>query len=150
MELDDIRQLLEGEGLIGMIQPATPEAPLDQLVVVLENVEGRQLGLQIAYLPDEDAEIEHARLLQFYVGLPGEVAEADLPDLHRRIDTINSQIPLGAFSYHAEARGVYFRHVTPMPRGSVPALGPVIVETVWLIDFVMDSVADQVLATASA
>jgi len=150
MELDDIRQLLEGEGMLGSLVPATPEAPIDQLVVVLENEEGRKLALQISYLPDEDAEIEHARLLQFYVGLPGEFAEADLPALHRRLDVLNRTIPLGAFHYHDEAQAVFFRQVSPMPRGSVPALGPVVVETVWVIDFVMDSVADQIVPAGSA
>ena len=65
MELEDIRQLLEGEGLLGAVEKATPDLPLDQLIVVLEGDDGRRRGLQIAFLPDDDAEIEGGRLLQF-------------------------------------------------------------------------------------
>lgn len=142
MELEDIRQLLEGEGLLGTIEPASPAMPLDQLIVVLEREDGRKLALQIAFLRDDDAEIEHARLLQFFVGLD-EIAPSD--ELQRRLDEVNRRIPLGAFHVHADAGAVYFRHVSPLPRGNVPAIAPVVAETVSLIDYILDASLDRVI-----
>jgi hypothetical protein len=69
MDLEDIRQLLEGEGLLGAVEKASSVMPLDQLLVVLDLEAGRKLALQIAFLPDDEAEIESGRLLQFFVGL---------------------------------------------------------------------------------
>lgn len=148
MELEDIRQLLEGEGLIGAIEKPSADTPLEQLIVVLEREDGRKLGLQIAFLPDEDAEIEHARLLQFFVGLD-EVPPSAVGALHRRLGEVNRSIPLGAFHFHDQVGAVYFRHVSPVPRGNVPAIAPVVVETVWLVDFIMDAVLDRVLGVAA-
>jgi hypothetical protein len=137
MELEDIRQLLEGEGLIGVVQKATPDLPLDQLVVVLEGDDGQRRALQIAYLPDDDAEIEGGRLLQFYVGLD-DVPPSEVEATHRRLDEVNRTIPLGAFHLHDELGALFYRHVALVPRGHVPAMAPVLTETVWLIDFILD------------
>src|SRR5690349_25041666 len=107
MELEDIRQLLEGEGLLGVVQKATPDLPLDQLVVVLEGDDGQRRALQIAYLPDDDAEIEGGRLLQFYVGLD-DVAPSEVEATHRRLDEVNRTIPLGAFHLHDELGALFY------------------------------------------
>lgn len=147
MDLDDIRQLLEAEGFVASLERATPDAPLDQLIVVLEPEDGAdRLALQIAFLPDPDAEIEHARLLQFYVGLPEELAAPGPAALYPRLARINRSLPIGALHLHDELGAIYFRHVMLLPRGNVPAVGPVIVEAVWLVDYVLERVVAELAA----
>jgi hypothetical protein len=136
MDLEDIRQLLEGEGLVGAVEKASSVMPLDQLLVVLDLEAGRKLALQIAFLPDDDAEIESGRLLQFFVGLD-EVAPSAA--VRARIADLNRRIPLGAFHVHDELGAVYYRYVAMLPRGNVPAIAPVVVETVTLIEYILDS-----------
>ena len=57
----------------------------------------------------------------------------------RRLDEINRTVPLGAFHLHDEIGALYYRHVALVPRGNVPAMAPVLTETVWLIDFILDT-----------
>lgn len=141
MDLEDIRQLLEGEGLLGSVEKASSAMPLDQLIVVLGD-EHRKRALQIAFLPDDDAEIENARLLQFFVGLD-DIAPSD--GLRGRIDEVNRRIPLGAFHVHAELGAAYYRYVLLLPRGNVPAMAPVVVEAVTLIEYLLDATLARII-----
>jgi hypothetical protein len=66
MTLEQIQAALDVEGFLSSVEPATAASPIDQLVVVLElDDERATLAMQMAFLPDEDAQIEHARLLQW-------------------------------------------------------------------------------------
>jgi hypothetical protein len=150
MTLEQIQAALDVEGFLSSVEPATAASPIDQLVVVLElDDERATLAMQMAFLPDEDAQIEHARLLQHHVALLEEVAPAALAEVYRLLGRINRAIPLGAFHVHDELGGIYFRHVSPLPREDTEATRPVVVETVWLCDYIIDTFFDAIVAVAA-
>lgn len=148
MELTDIRTLYDNEQLPNMLQPADEERPLDQLVVLLdlEEVEAK-LALELVYIPAAEDEFEEVKLLQFFVMFPWEFAGDAQPRLRQTVLELNVNMPIMGFGLHEADEYLYFRHVLMLPKKPNEADGTIIVQTTWLIYFLMTQCYAQLQAS---
>jgi len=138
MELRDIQKCLDQEGFSTSFQVANPEQPLDQLFVLLELEERDvQLALELVYVPDVEEEFENVKLLQFFVMLPFEIQEADAAQVRKSILQLNLNLPLMAFGFHEVDEYLYFRHVLMLPIATGESDKDVIVQTTWLVYYLI-------------
>ena len=88
----------------------------DQVFVSLEpDAEDRLLHAQLMFLPD----LTTPAVLQYFVGLPYEVAKRAPATVARTLCRINVALPIAGFEYHEDAAMLFFRHnhavsVTPL------------------------------------
>lgn len=140
MELHEIETCLNAEGMTTLLQPASPEQPLEQLLVLLELEDAdTRLAVELLYVPDIEEEFEAVKLLQFFVTLPFEIDETKVRLACDALMRINYTLPLMAFSYQEEGHYLYFRHVLMLPKSASASDKDVIVQTVWLIFYVIET-----------
>lgn len=148
MDLTAIKELLQAEGFEAAFQTATTEAPVDQLFVLLNLSDDASLALEMLYVPGLDEELEGTRLLQYFVRLPFEVDGTE-DQLSRLLAQVNAIAPLVGFGMKEQERMVYFRHVAVMPRDAGVTEAVVIKETVWLINYLVDTYLGVIGSVAS-
>jgi hypothetical protein len=98
--------------------------------------------------------MEGVEMLQFFVPFPitepfyaeAETTETEkaAADIIAYLPHLNLETPLMGFNYDPYERFIYFRHLALLP-GDVD-VGRAVVETVWLIFFLMDNMAAELVA----
>jgi len=158
VDLQAIRDLLIEEQFEVFLEPADDELPAERITVplILEELPG-PLYLQLLVVPQEDpTEMEGVEMLQFFVPFPitepfsaeAESSETKkaAADIIAYLPHLNLEAPLMGFNYDPHERFIYFRHLALLP--SDADVGRAVVETVWLIFFLMDNMAAEVVALA--
>lgn len=107
--------------------------------------------MQIIKVPKvRDSDLPGVEMLQFYVPLPVVVEDSAVNKLLRMLPDINLASPLNGFNYDAGEQAVYFRYLLLIPKGvGAEILKDVIVETVWLIFFVLDNLGADIVAVVA-
>ncbi|MBN9392715.1 MAG: hypothetical protein J0I20_32090 [Chloroflexi bacterium] len=95
---------------------ASPQIPQDAVVVTLEpDSQGQPRVASILFLPNDDGEIEHFELLQFYLEGPVKIPEASRETYLKFAASANQVIPVGSFSVTEEGELV-FKYVIPVSK----------------------------------
>lgn len=148
--LERIQQPLTLVGFETCLLPKGPESPFEQLLVALDqdlaDDEEAQLVLQLFYTRDaaQDSETEPLQsalsVLQFFVALPGTIAEEQLIEAWRLCAFFTQLMPMGAFQITPQNRPYYrYCHLNPGP-----ALKPeTLVEIVELISLFVNTLQGQ-------
>jgi hypothetical protein len=144
MQLQEIQQFLQSEPFATSFEPASEEAPLDRLVVILEGERGNYL-LEIAYIPNLDDQLENLELLQFFVRLPCEVKQSVKPNVKDLILRLNINSPLIGWGFYEELDLLYFRHVLVLSNLSGTHTQEIFVGTVWLIFYLLESFYPEIV-----
>ncbi|MEM6254113.1 MAG: hypothetical protein AAF821_14440 [Cyanobacteria bacterium P01_D01_bin.156] len=146
MDLQAIQTLIEADDFTTSFEPATPDIPLDRLFVLLN--EEKQLLTELLFIPLE-AEVENVHLLQFYVNVPIELGSSIPTDLQQLILNLNAKMPIGSFGINGEDNLVYFRYVLVMPQNQTPEDNNTIVQSLWLVFYLVESFLQQIQAVAA-
>ncbi len=152
MDLETIQELILLEGIEASFEPATTELPSDRVNVPLrlENLP-ELLQLQIIKVPKiNDSDLPGVEMVQYYVPLPVLVDDAVVDEVLRLLPAVNLASPLNGFNYDEDAQAIYFRYLLLVPEGAgKEILGPVILETLWLVFFVLDNLGADITAVAT-
>jgi hypothetical protein len=141
-----------------VLEPADDELPAERITIPLnlEELPG-PLYLQLMVAPQEKpSEMEGVEMLQFFVPFPitepfsaeaqPTETEKAAADIIAYLPHLNLEAPLMGFNYDPYERLIYFRHLALLPGDA--DVGRAVVETVWLIYFLMDNMAAEVIALA--
>ncbi|CDM92447.1 MAG: hypothetical protein P5702_13815 [Limnospira sp. PMC 1291.21] len=145
MNLQSIQSIIDGENFTTSWEPATPEHPMDRLLVLLS--EEKQLLAELLFIPVEE-EVENVHLLQFYVGLPGGVVAEAMSELRAFILRLNTTMPIGSFGIQEQQELLYFRYVLVIPQEEKPSAEIAIIQSMWLVFYLVESFADTIQAVA--
>ena len=158
MDLQSIRDLLIDEHFEALLEPADDDLPVERITIPLnlEELPG-PLYLQLMVVPQEDpSEMEGVEMLQFFVPFPitepfsaeAETTETEwtATNIVAYLPHLNLETPLMGFNFDPYERFIYFRHLALLPDDA--DVGRAVVETVWLIFFLMDNMAAEVVALA--
>lgn len=151
MDLRTIKKHLEKEGFTTSLEPATEDAPLDQLFVLLQLDEPEvELILELAYVPGIEDELDDIKLLQFYAGLPFAVDEASIDRWMRLVLKSNLALPMMGFGINEEDGYLYFRFVLPLPKKPSNADRALVVQSAWMVFFLVERFYPVFAADAEA
>ena len=158
MDLQSIRDLLLAEHFEALLEPADDELQVERITLplILDELPG-PLYLQLMVVSQENpSEMEGVEMLQFFVPFPitepfSEEAEKNGAEMAAAniiayLPHLNLESPLMGFNYDPYERFIYFRHLALLPDDA--DVGRAVVETVWLIFFLMDNMAAEVVALA--
>ncbi len=158
MDLESIRDLLIAEHFEALLEAADDELPAERIVVplFLDELPG-PMYLQLLVVPQEDpTEMEGVEMVQFFVPFPitepfiadAEASETEkaAADIIAYLPHLNMEASLMGFNYDPYERFIYFRHLALLPADA--DVGRTVVETVWLIFFLLDNMAAEVVALA--
>ena len=122
------------------ILPRSAAVPIDTLTVALElDRHERTRIASLMFIPLEDSDVEHIKLLQFYCETPIHVEAHNLNTVLQLLGAITLKIPLGAFSVNEEGI-VVFKYVYAL--GKFKATDPEeFLETYLMWMFALDSLS---------
>ena len=141
---------LLNEGLEVRRLEATPDEPIDRLVVPVPSDDGGDdWDVTVLQLPDMEEDIEGASAVQFYVPLPFNVREdaAVRGELAKLLAQINNLLALIGFSYSETDGSVVFRHMAIIPDNPV-AWTKIVFETVFLTTYHIEQFVSTIRAVA--
>lgn len=137
MELADLKALLVDEGFVAVVDPDTDPG---RVIAVLPVDDGAaEHLLEIMALPVPETQIENARLVQFFAPLAHDLTLDAMAEIAHLLPRINQLAPLMGFNLDYERKLVYFRHVAMLPRSLDASFEALMLETVWLVHYVIDS-----------
>ncbi|WP_434222685.1 YbjN domain-containing protein [Limnospira platensis CENA597] len=138
MNLQSIQSIIDGEEFTTSWEGATSEHPIDRILVLLS--EEKQLLAELLFIPVEE-EVEDVHLLQFYVGLPGEVLPAAMSEIRQLLLRLNTTLPIGSFGIQEEEELLYFRYVLVIPQEEKLSAETAIIQSLWLVFYLVESFA---------
>jgi hypothetical protein len=138
MHLQQIQNLLNFEAFTSEFKPADEKIPLDQLFVHLNGDQSEYL-LELVYVPGLENQLENVNLLQFYVHIPGEIELSATEDIKKLVLHLNVNTPLMGWGFQEELELLYFRHILVISKSSGEGNQAVIVQTVWLIFYLLET-----------
>jgi hypothetical protein len=147
MRLQQIEQLLNSEIFTSEFKPADERIPLDRLFVHLNGDQSEYL-LELVYVPGLENQLENVKLLQFYVHIPGEVELSATEDIKKLVLHLNVNTPLMGWGFQEELELLYFRHILVISDSSGEGNQAVIVQTVWLIFYLLESLYSTIKSIA--
>lgn len=148
MQLQEIQQLLSSEKFTASFTPADDNIPLDRLFVALNGDAGEYL-LELVYVPNLENQLENVKLLQFFVHLPCEVELSATEEIKNLVLHLNVNTPLMGWGFQEDLELLYFRHVLVIPDPSGPDTQAVIVQTVWLIFYLLETFYPNIASIAT-
>ncbi|MBN2145916.1 MAG: hypothetical protein JW726_00955 [Anaerolineales bacterium] len=132
--LSDFIAAFKQDDFITRLVVAGDEAPVDQLMVALEDGDYRPWNwrVELMYLPN----LKDPSFLQYFAPLPFEYAPGRATEISRFCNHLNENLPLTGFGISEERGWVYFRHMMTCPdNGADPHL---VVQTTWAIWYLID------------
>lgn len=148
MQLQEIQQLLRVERFTTSFKPADENIPLEQLFVALNGDRGEYV-LELVYVPHLENQLENVKLLQFYVHFPCEIKLSATQDIKNLVLHLNVNTPLMGWGFQEDLELLYFRHVLVIPELSGPDTQAVIVQTVWLIFYLLETFYPNIASIAT-
>lgn len=144
-----IAELLGQQSFRTSLVAAGDTIPYDVLVVAVGDPAGREWQLELSYLPDLEASLDGASILQCFAALPVEWVPAADSDLRRFTHLLNAKLPLGGFGALEDSRLVFYRHTLLVPGGVGPGLDELVTQATWMISYLLDLFGDRVMDVAA-
>jgi len=124
--------------------------PYDALVVDLVDLKADEVRwrLEIAVLPPFEVGLERSHVLQLFVPMADTVADGAAPELLRAIAQVNTLLPLGGFGLIEQRALLYYKCNQVMPDDEREVSYRSTLESVHLIQGMLNTLADTLLAVA--
>ncbi|MBC6476581.1 MAG: hypothetical protein GDA56_01015 [Hormoscilla sp. GM7CHS1pb] len=147
MELEEIKHALDDEGFSTLLEVESAKFAVDRLLIIGEITEIEQpLILELIYMPLAKQDLERIKLLQMFAALPMDRKEGTEGDLKDLILSLNSKLPLIGFGWQESQKMVYYRHVLALPEEGTSSDGATVVETVWMIFYLLETCCGAIKA----
>ncbi len=145
-----INDYLTGEGLDVRRVAATPQEPVDHLVVPIpRDDESGDWEVSVLAIPGLEDEVEDASIVQFMVELPfkADPDESVRAELAKLVAQVNNLLALTGFSYRQTDGAVVFRHLAVVP-DDPQTWTKIVFETVFLVTYHLEQFAETVRKAA--
>ena len=149
MELQTIETALKSEPFETLLQAPSAEIPVERLLVSLPSDISDDLILELLYIPGLEKELEANKLLQFFTVLPCDVAVEKQVELQQLLIGLNVNLPVPSFGFREDDNLVYHKYVDFVPNQSDRYPVSAIVETIWLIAYIIDLFYEQIATVAA-
>jgi hypothetical protein len=143
-------EALGNQGFVSALVDPTAEMPDAVLLVALEDeaLAARRWQLELSFIPGMEEQLEGLSLLQCFVGFPHELPETAVAATVRAATVLNRKLPLVGFGVLDQPRIACYRHTLLLP-SEAAAASPLVVQTTWLIDYLLKMFGQTMLAVAS-
>ncbi|MEN3334205.1 MAG: hypothetical protein V7641_3570 [Blastocatellia bacterium] len=115
--LEHFSESLSRESYRTQLRPAGNGVPYDTLLVSIESfeAENRVWRLEMSFLPGLEDDLEKVSILQCFVSLSDQMAEAHQAALNLLIVKLNAKLPIGGFGVLDHPRILFFKHNAMLP-----------------------------------
>lgn len=137
--LQQISNALTQEGFEVRILEKSHERPYGVLLVFL-SLETHPVGglqLELSFVPEMEEQLLGLSLMQCFVGLTGNLSTHSQTELQQAVIGINRFCPLVGFGILSQPPMLCFRHTMMLPSKVEHGL-PLVIQTTWLISYLMD------------
>lgn len=142
-ELERFAELLSQEAYEVQLVPAAGDVPYDALMVKLELFE-KVWWIELSFLPGLEDELDDVSILQCFVALSEQTAEAGLEKL---IVKTNANLPIGSFGLLDDPGILFFKHNALLPNDNQVASFQIIHELVAMTGYLIEVFSEQLIKT---
>ncbi len=141
VELGNLEQYLQQMEIPCELSEGTAEFPVSTLLVELpEDKQGRKNWITLNYVPQEEGDFDHLRLLQFYSHLPFQYDPAYEGEVVKLLPKANGKLILGHFNLSHEQKAIAYRYTfTQLVKESLDV--DAVMEIIMLLAFLMEMMA---------
>jgi hypothetical protein len=143
MDLRKIKSILENNRFYTVDKTQESDYPFPSLEVLLDDVESGTFLLQLGYIPQADEQLDHLKLLQFFVPIE-EVPQNISSAVHCFLHEINRELAIPGFTVDTDAGLIYYRYIMPISIKFSEDMADEILEMVTLVFFFVSQYADSI------
>jgi len=149
--LEHFGELLSKQAYQTELRPAGDEVPYDTLLVRIESfeAENRVWLLEMSFLPGLEGDLERVSILQSFVSLSDQIAEAHGAALNRLLVKLNAKLPLGGFGLLDTPRMLFFKHNALLPDDYPDAGDQIVRELVPMTSYLITLFSEPLIRVAS-
>ena len=149
--LEHFGELLSQQAYQTRLQAAGEEVPYDTLLVRLESFEeaNRVWRLELSFLPGLEGDLERVSILQSFVSLSNQIAEAHGAEFDRLLVKLNAKLPLGGFGLLDNPCMLFFKHNALLPDDYPDAGDQIVQELVPMTTYLIALFSEPLIRVAS-
>ncbi|MFL6278335.1 MAG: hypothetical protein ACJ74G_24385 [Blastocatellia bacterium] len=149
--LECFGELLSKQAYQTELQPAGNGVPYDTLLVRIESFEeeNRVWRLELSFLPGLEGDLERVSILQSFVSLSNQIAEAHGAALNRLLVKLNAKLPVGAFGLLDNHGQLFYKHNAMLPDDSPDAGDQIVQELVPMTTYLIALFSEPLIRVAS-
>ncbi|HKQ06535.1 MAG TPA: hypothetical protein VJ464_15485 [Blastocatellia bacterium] len=149
--LERFGELLSQQAYQTRLRAAGDGVPYDTLLVRLESFEeaNRVWLLELSFLPGLESDLERVSILQSFVSLADQIAEAHGMALNRLLVRLNAKLPLGGFGLLDNPGQLFYKHNALLPDDYPDAGDQIVRELVPMTAYLITLFSEPLIRVAS-
>lgn len=149
--LEHLSESLTRQSYRTELRPAGDALSYDTLLVRLESFEeaNRVWLLELSFLPGLEGDLERVSILQSFVSLADQIAEAHGAALNRLLVKLNAKLPLGGFGLLDNPGRLFYKHNALLPDDYPDAGDQIVQELVPMTTYLITLFSEPLIRVAS-